>query len=249
MRKKYYVVWKGREEGIFDNWKDCERQVKGFPGEEYKSFPTLSEAEAAYSKRASGESKAKALAPDKGLSLTIKDIAAIEVDVKIFSDGASIPNPGEAASGISIYRGSQLSELWYGLYHPVGTNNTAELKGLYHALIAAKAELLKGRSVAIFCDSSYSINSVTKWADGWKKKKWKKDGKEIKNLDLIVPMHSLYEELKDAINIHHVNGHVGIEGNELADRMCVLAIETQEEDLKLFTEPLDIQKILSMKSG
>jgi ribonuclease HI len=35
---KFYVVWKGRKTGIFATWEECEAQVKGFTGAEYKSF-------------------------------------------------------------------------------------------------------------------------------------------------------------------------------------------------------------------
>ncbi|MEJ5241544.1 MAG: ribonuclease H family protein [Anaerolineales bacterium] len=48
MPKKYYVVWKGRRTGIFDSWEECEAQVKGFPGAQFKSFPSRALAEAAF---------------------------------------------------------------------------------------------------------------------------------------------------------------------------------------------------------
>jgi ribonuclease HI len=39
MRKqKYYVVWNGRKKGIYATWEDCEAQVKGFEGAQYKAF-------------------------------------------------------------------------------------------------------------------------------------------------------------------------------------------------------------------
>ena len=44
-RQKYYAVRKGRTLGIYDNWEDCERQVKGIASE-FKSFSTLEEAKA-----------------------------------------------------------------------------------------------------------------------------------------------------------------------------------------------------------
>lgn len=44
MKKKYYAVRKGAKVGIFDNWAECEKQVKGFSGAEYKSFSTKEEA-------------------------------------------------------------------------------------------------------------------------------------------------------------------------------------------------------------
>ena len=37
---KYYAVRTGRLPGIYENWPDCEAQVKGFKNAEYKSFTT-----------------------------------------------------------------------------------------------------------------------------------------------------------------------------------------------------------------
>jgi len=47
------------------------------------------------------------------------------VDTKMFTDGGCEPNPGEAGSGVAVYRDGEISELWFGLYEPKGTNNTA----------------------------------------------------------------------------------------------------------------------------
>lgn len=41
MKKKYYGVKKGRNTGVYESWSECEEQVKGFSGAEYKSFLTL----------------------------------------------------------------------------------------------------------------------------------------------------------------------------------------------------------------
>jgi len=43
--KKYYVVWVGQQPGIYTTWAEAERQVKGFPGAKFKSFPSQAEAE------------------------------------------------------------------------------------------------------------------------------------------------------------------------------------------------------------
>lgn len=43
---KYYAVRKGYQVGIFRSWPECQKQIKGFSGAEYKSFVTQSEAEA-----------------------------------------------------------------------------------------------------------------------------------------------------------------------------------------------------------
>lgn len=42
--KKFYAVRKGKETGIFYSWSDCEKQVKGYSGAEYKSFKIKEEA-------------------------------------------------------------------------------------------------------------------------------------------------------------------------------------------------------------
>jgi ribonuclease HI len=45
MGKKLYCVKHGRKTGIFQTWDECESYVKGFPGAQYKSFQTASEAQ------------------------------------------------------------------------------------------------------------------------------------------------------------------------------------------------------------
>src|SRR5574342_1420483 len=47
-KQKYYVVWKGRKPGIYNSWAECEAQVKGYAGAEYKSFESRAAAEAAF---------------------------------------------------------------------------------------------------------------------------------------------------------------------------------------------------------
>ena len=37
---KYYVVWEGREPGVYDSWDECQQQVDGYPGARYKSYPS-----------------------------------------------------------------------------------------------------------------------------------------------------------------------------------------------------------------
>ena len=56
MAKKYYAVRQGRVPGVYTTWADCEKQVKGFGGAIYKSFPT--------------ESEARVFVEDLGLSLS-----------------------------------------------------------------------------------------------------------------------------------------------------------------------------------
>jgi ribonuclease HI len=47
----------------------------------------------------------------------------------------------------------------------------------------------------------------------------------------------------------HVSAHVGTQGNELADRMAMFAVESGSEDLRPYDEELDIAAILRMRRG
>ncbi len=47
-KKKYYVVWKGVQPGVFDDWAECEQQIKGFVGARYRSFTSNEEAVKAF---------------------------------------------------------------------------------------------------------------------------------------------------------------------------------------------------------
>ncbi|MDK1286810.1 ribonuclease H family protein [Pseudoalteromonas umbrosa] len=253
MAKKYYVVWKGRETGIFTTWTQCKSLVDGFAGARYKSFPSLAEAEAAFGKKSNlqGEKStaSKGAKAPKPAPVTQAQIDTMPYEFKIFTDGACDPNPGEAGTGLAIYQSNQLAELWYGFYQPVGTNNTAELRGLKQALVVALGYLEQGHTVGIFCDSKYAIDCITKWAIGWQKKGWTKSDGEIKNLDIIQPTFEIYQKIATKVKIHHVNGHVGIEGNELADRMSIVAIERQCETLHQFEGIDNIDSILALRAG
>lgn len=44
MRKKYYVVIKGRRRGIYDCWEECRCQVEDYYGAVYRGFETLEDA-------------------------------------------------------------------------------------------------------------------------------------------------------------------------------------------------------------
>lgn len=43
---KYYAVVVGRQPGVYTNWSEAEKQVKGFPGAIFKSFPNEEQATA-----------------------------------------------------------------------------------------------------------------------------------------------------------------------------------------------------------
>ncbi len=170
-------------------------------------------------------------------------------NVTIYCDGGCTPNPGKAGSGVAVYRNSEVSELWYGLYERMGTNNTAELGALYQSLLIAQKESKNGNKVQIKCDSMYSIDCIKKWAISWEKKNWTKKGGEIKNLEIIKLAYALYNKIKKNVDLSHIKAHAGFEGNELADRMTMYAIEEKSESFVKYSQDIDIKEILSMRAG
>jgi ribonuclease HI len=245
--QKFYVVWVGKQPGIYTTWSEAEQQVKGFPKAKFKSFASKPLAQEAYAQGITSSTSKRTTS--KKLAKKTESSHVLTADVDIFCDGACDPNPGKAGTGIAIYKQQKVDQLWYGLYNPKGTNNTAELLGLYHSLMIAKDELKKDQSITIHCDSKYSIDCITKWAFGWKTKGWKKTGGEIKNLDIIKPAHELFLEIANKIQVVHVKGHAGVEGNELADRMSVVAIEQAEVDLCRYKNEKSIPELLALDRG
>ena len=246
MSQKLYVVWTGRQTGVFTDWATAQRSVTGYAGARFKSFSSRAEAEAAFR---SGDARGPRTTTGANKSERRAKHIAHRFDVSIYCDGACEPNPGNAGSGIVLYRGGTLAELWYGIYHPTGTNNTAELNALFHALRMAEAELKAGNTVEICSDSSYSINCIRAWAPAWEKKGWKRPGGEIKNLEIIQDCYGIYRRIKKNLTLSHVSGHVGTEGNELADRMAMLAVQSKEKELRQYRETMDIPTLLKMRAG
>ncbi|MDD7403140.1 MAG: ribonuclease H family protein [Butyribacter sp.] len=80
MGKKIYAVRKGRQTGLFATWAECQKQVTGYSGAEFKGFATKEEAMAFLG----GGST-------QNIKKTVNDSAVIANDT-IISDGVAIPN-------------------------------------------------------------------------------------------------------------------------------------------------------------
>ena len=250
MANKFYVVKKGRVPGIYLSWAECLRQVDTFAGAVYKSYKTRQEAEEAFESSSLTTTSSVKTAPKKRTSTTSKadsgPAVTDNIRLRIYCDGACQGNPGRSGSGLAIYEDDKKPVLIYGAADVMGTNNTAELKALLRALeLAVETQHDK---VAILSDSKYSIECVVNWAYGWKAKGWTKQGGEIKNLDLIKTAHALYDRIKDKVIISHVRGHAGVEGNELADRMAVIAASNGNNSFIEYTYE-SIDHVIALRAG
>ena len=131
-----------------------------------------------------------------------------------FTDGSASPNPGPG--GYCVIEGGK--PVLLGSEDGDTTNIRMEGRALIGAMVLAASE-----ECEIYTDSEFWINVITKWAPGWEANGWKKKGGEIKNLDLVQEALELYQ--KSHAKLVWVRGHVGHEGNELADEWANKARE------------------------
>ena len=143
---KFYVVWKGRQTGIFTSWAECEKQVKGFVAAEYKAFGSLEEAEAAFQSRYEAF-KGKPSSMGKWKEASVKPIVP-----SLCVDAACSGSPGKLE-----YRGVE-TESGKELFHfgpfPDGTNNVGEFLAVVHALTWMSKQK---KQLPIYSDSENAI--------------------------------------------------------------------------------------------
>lgn len=123
----------------------------------------------------------------------------------LFTDGSASPNPGPG--GFAVIEAGKPVALG-------GEKDSTNIRMEGKALIAA-LDYLKGDEAEIYTDSEFWINVITKWAPGWEQRGWTKKGGEIKNLDIVKELYAAYQ--MGQTTLIWVRGHVGHEGNELAD--------------------------------
>jgi len=148
--KKYYVVWKGKKTGVFDNWKECEAQIKGVEGAVYKSFPGLEEARKAFGSRPEDYIKRRVSRPKASIPRVGNPVWE-----SWSVDAACSGNPG-----VMEYRGVETStgrQLFHKGPFPLGTNNIGEFLGIVHALALLKKE---NNPMIVYSDSRTAIKWV-----------------------------------------------------------------------------------------
>ena len=212
--KKFYAVVKGLNPGIYTNWPEAQAQVKGFPGAVYKSFKTLSEAQAwmLSPSYGTGKAKRKTAAAKPQPAVIVPDDALL-----IYSDGGALGNPGVGAYGVVIIDGDDRRELKGGFLHT--TNNRMELLGCIMGLTDVSDPTPADRTIVVTTDSSYVVNGISKgWARGWKARGWRKsDGKPALNTDLWDRLLNLVEGRQ--VVFKWVKGHAGHPENERCDTL------------------------------
>lgn len=86
--------------------------------------------------------------------------------------------------------------------------------------------LIPELQIRVFSDSKYCIDGINQWMRNWKENGWKNAKKKpVKNQKLwkeadalITKSRTLFE-----ISFHHIPGHAGVKGNEIADNLATQA--------------------------
>ncbi|HHX63094.1 MAG TPA: reverse transcriptase-like protein [Epulopiscium sp.] len=203
--KKTYAVRRGRETGLFKTWAECQKQVIGFSGAEYKSFITLKEAEA-YIEGASEEVVGEDFTTDDGNQSVEVVVAYVDgsYDVKTHQYGSGVVILWKGEKQVFSFKGDtpQLADM---------RNVAGEIVGAQRAMEFALEN--KAKKVIIY----YDYEGIEKWCTGaWKAKK---EGTQM--------YAQAYERLKKQIEVEFVKvrAHTGDKYNEEADILAKKAID------------------------
>jgi ribonuclease HI len=139
--------------------------------------------------------------------------------IEIFTDGACKGNPGTGGWGALFVAGEREKELFGGELNT--TNNRMELT----AVIEALNTLTRPCEVVLHTDSQYVLKGITEWIEGWKARGWKTAAKApVKNVDLWQALDAA--QAKHQIQWRWVRGHSGHDGNERADMLANLGVQS-----------------------
>ena len=142
------------------------------------------------------------------------------MEVKIYTDGACVGNPGPGGWAAVIIFDNKKEELFGG--EKLTTNNRMELTAAIMSLeyfSKKEKKQLSLKQVKIFTDSIYLKDGITVWINKWEKNNWKTaDKKNVKNIDLWKKLQDLVKMIP--VEWNWVKGHSNDPMNELADKLA-----------------------------
>tara|TARA_Y100000590_G_C15553834_1_gene951988 strand:- start:470 stop:916 length:447 start_codon:yes stop_codon:yes gene_type:complete len=142
------------------------------------------------------------------------------MEIKIYTDGACIGNPGPGGWAAIIIMENEKRELFGG--EKLTTNNRMEITAAIKALEYCASQDGKQQSfkqIKVYTDSTYLKEGITNWINSWEKNNWKTaDKKNVKNVDLWKKLKELTKN--NQIEWHWVKGHSENPMNDLADNLA-----------------------------
>ena len=142
------------------------------------------------------------------------------MEIKIYTDGACVGNPGPGGWAAIVLVENEKKELFGG--EELTTNNRMELTAAIKALEYCDAQEGKQPSlkqIRIYTDSTYVKEGITVWINNWEKNNWKTaDKKNVKNVDLWKKLKELIQTSQ--VEWNWVKGHSEDPMNDLADKLA-----------------------------
>ena len=142
------------------------------------------------------------------------------MQIKIYTDGACVGNPGPGGWAAIILIENEKKELFGG--EKLTTNNRMELTAAIKSLEyydSQEGKQLSLKEIKIYTDSIYLKEGITSWVNNWEKNNWKtSDKKNVKNVDLWKKLQDLVKSKQ--IEWRWIKGHSGDPMNDLADKLA-----------------------------
>lgn len=190
--KKYYGVRAGRIPGVYRDWTQCKKQIDGFPNALFKGFPT--------------EEEAKAYVNQVAVSSVAHTNKRLESTADIFVDGSYYKNRYSWA--FAVYQAGALSFSDSGAGEDdeaAKMNNVAgELAAAVKAMEWAEANHIQPITI------HHDYMGIAAWAEG----AW-----QAKNKFTLAYAKFASERL-EWVHFQKVEGHTGVAGNELVDKLA-----------------------------
>jgi ribonuclease HI len=151
-KNHFYVVWIGRQTGIYNSWEECKKLVDGFEGARYKGFATQEEARLALA-----DNPFNHIGKNSKPVIRQEDIKRVGLPImeSISVDAACSGNPG-----VLEYRGVYTltgEEIFHRGPFPEGTTNIGE----FLAIVTGLAWMhQRGIKLPLYSDSKNGLSWV-----------------------------------------------------------------------------------------
>ena len=142
--------------------------------------------------------------------------------VTMYTDGSCLCDGHTLTAGSGVWFGTKSPHNIRARVPGQQTNNRAELNAIIQALRKAHA-VWPTRAIHIYCDSILCVKGINEWRAGWKASGWRTSARRtVSNLDLWKTLDAELTAVCENVEVKvvHVSAHVGIKGNEEADKLA-----------------------------